>query len=277
MHLPFRLYRILIRFGGKVNIMLFTMTMIPSRTAYRRQRAPLVKLVEDRMKELGLENYSDFADHFNIGRSTVYEVLRGRVGSRGIYVKPRAETLLRFAEALETPLHELVYYFLPDAFGAEEWADGYSTANVQGVPIYIAGWCGAGPEQEVLEGDDAIFLPASFTRGRDLVAFEVHGNSMAAGAHPIYHLDVVVVDRNNKGQDGSRVVARLESGYVCKLLKDDQFGKNLYSANPEYTNGTPPVIPGERVREIVGKVVKVLSNDPDDPPEPRRNNMPRAA
>jgi repressor LexA len=245
---------------------------------HRKQREPLEKLVKSRMKELGLRNYEEFADEFGIGRSTLYDIFRGRVSETGAYFKPRAETLLRFADALETPLHELIYYFFPDAFGADDWTEGYSTAYARGVPIYIAGWVGAGPEQEVLEGEDTVYLPKSFTQGKDLVAFEVHGDSMAAGRHPIYHLDVVVVDRNNKGQDGSRVVARLESGYVCKLLKDDRFGKNLYSANPEYSNGTPPMIPGDQVQEIIGKVVKVLSNDPDDSiPQSKRNNLDKAA
>jgi repressor LexA len=246
--------------------------------AHQKTREPLEKLVKNRMKELNLKNYDEFADHFGIGRSTLYDIFRGRVSETGVYFKPRAETLLRFADALETPLHEIIYYFFPDAFGSEDWASGFSTVNASGVPIYIAGWVGAGPEQEFLEGEDTIFLPKSFTQGKDLVAFEVHGDSMSAGRYPIYHLDVVVVDKNDKGLDGSRVVARLDSGYVCKLLKVDRFGKNLYSANPEYSNGTPPVIAADRVQEIVGKVVKVLSHDPDDPSvKVKRNNLSKAA
>jgi repressor LexA len=273
----FRNYRILIHNYGKVNILAIYMAEVTKRS-FQKQREPLQKLVDDQMIKLGIETYRDFADHFEIGRSTVYEILRGRTEERGIYAKPSVSTLIAFSKALDKPLHELIYYFIPDAPGAIEWADGYSTADVKGIPIYIAGWVGAGPEREVLEGEDAIFLPTSFAKGRDLVAFEVHGDSMSAGAHPIYHLDVVVIDKNDKGQDGSRVVARLDSGYVCKLLKVDRFGKNLYSANPNYSNGTPPHIPADRVQEIVGKVVKVLSSDPEDPTlKMKRNNLSKAA
>jgi SOS-response transcriptional repressor LexA len=251
--------------------------MALSPSAYRKQRSNLIKLVDERMIKLGITSYADFADEFGIGRSSIYEILRSRSDDEP-FAYPRGETLVKFSEALELPLHEIIYHFFPDARGAEEWADGYSTTDVRGIPIYIAGWVGAGPEREVLEGEGAIFLPTSFAKGRDLVAFEVHGDSMAAGAHPIYHLDVVVIDKNDKGQDGSRVVARLDSGYVCKLLKVDRFGKNLYSANPNYSNGTPPHIPADRVQEIVGKVVKVLSNDPDDPSlKTKRNNLSQAA
>ena len=217
------------------------------------------------MEELDLKNYQEFADRFSIGRSTMYELLRGRSRTRGAYVYPNAQTMIALAGALQRPLHEIIYYILPDAPGADLFVPGSADAPRQ-IAVQIAGWCGAGPEQEILVGDEQVFVSADFARNRDLVAFEVHGDSMDAGKYPIHHLDIVLVDRGDPGHDGAAVVARLESGYVCKLLKDDKFGRNLYSRNADYTNGTPPAIPVDNHVEIVGRVVQTIARTPDPSP-----------
>lgn len=245
----------------------------------RKLRGPFNAMVAAAMRRDGIPEITKWADHWNIGRTTLYNLLSGREAASGVWVKPSLDTLSKLSHALKRPLHELVYILEPDALGAGRFAgDPLGSMILEGdyqeppratqVPIQIAGWCGAGPEQEVLVGDKEVFVPHSFAAGKELVAFEVHGDSMAAGSHPIHHLDIVIVNRKDKGYDGAAVVARLEDGYVCKLLKDDRFGKNLYSRNADYTNGTPPAIPIEQVVELVGRVVRVIANAPT-PPDPK--------
>jgi phage repressor protein C with HTH and peptisase S24 domain len=126
------------------------------------------------------------------------------------------------------------------------------------LPVRIAGWVGAGPDQNEEAYLDPVWVEEQFAQGKDLLAFKIRGDSMEGGRRPIFDGDLVLVNRNDKGYDGAAVVARLRSdGYVCKLLKIDKYGTNLVSANPAYTNGTPPYISGEQVSELVGRVVEV--------------------
>lgn len=231
---------------------------IRSRTEVQEKRARLKELIDERMKELGFLRYEEFADHYGIGRSTIYELLRGRTRSRGAYVLPRSQTMILLAVALDKPLHEIVYLLLPDAPGAEQLEQLTQGNTAQLVPVAVAGWVGAGPDQDVWT-DETIAVDRDFARSKDLVAFRIRGDSMAAGRVPIHDGDTVLVNRNDKGANTDSVVARLEGdGYVCKMLKDDKFGRMLQSRNPEHTNGTPSAIPMSHVAEIVGKVVRVV-------------------
>jgi repressor LexA len=212
------------------------------------------------MKELGIERLEEFADHIGMGRATLYALVRGRVSQVGTPIKPSFDTLVLLAKGLDRPLHQLVYMLDPDAPGADEIPRDLPI--MQPVPIKTAGWIGAGPDEyEEIDGEH-IWVEERFARGKDLVAFRIRGDSMEGGPRPIFDGDLVLVNKKDKGFDGATVVARLDGGgYVCKLLKDDRFGKHLVSQNPNYTNGTPPYIPADQVEEIVGRVIEVRHSE----------------
>ncbi|MEX2534144.1 MAG: LexA family transcriptional regulator [Trueperaceae bacterium] len=214
---------------------------------------PFSTRIARRMKQLGMTRLEQFAEFSGIGATTVYGLMQGRVSRHGKLVKPSLDTLARLADALEMPLHELVYELEPAARGAED----VTPRKVLRLPVHVAGWVGAGPTQDdSILGND-VWVDALFARSKDLVAFRIRGDSMALGPRPILDGDLVLVNRNDKGYDGAAVVARLASeGYVCKLLKDDQFGWKLVSANPRATDGTPPYIGADEVAEVVGRVIE---------------------
>jgi repressor LexA len=214
---------------------------------------PFKERILRRMRQLGMAKLEQFAEFSGIGATTVYGLVQGRVSRHGKSVKPSLETLARLADALEVPLHELVYELEPAARGAES-AD---PRKVLRLPVHVAGWVGAGPVQEDEILDDSVWVDAHVARSKDLVAFRIRGDSMAMGPRPILSGDIVLVDRNDKGHDGAAVVARLAGeGYVCKVLKDDRFGWKLISANTRATDGTPPYISAEEVAEVVGRVIE---------------------
>ena len=235
----------------------------------RSLRGPFNALIVRAMRRDGIKEITKWADHWGIGRTTLYALLRGREAKSGKWMKPSIDTLVLLSKALGKPLHELVYIIEPDAPGAElvrAQRPAESLLGVRMVELQVAGWCGAGPDQfdELL--DEHVCVEEDFVRGRDLVAFRIRGDSMEAGKNPIYNGDTVLVDRSDKGYDTASVVARLSSGgYVCKTLKDDKFGVNLVSANPNYTNGTPPYIPRADITEIVGRVVRVIHDSAGNP------------
>jgi repressor LexA len=217
---------------------------------------PFNRLIADTMRHQGIERLEDFADKWGIGRSTIYDLVRGRVSVHGGWSKPSVETLVKLAAALNLPTHELLYLLEPEAPGATEinlYTPGAS---------YVSriGHAGAGPGQNhALE--DRVPVPNDWARGRDLVAFTVRGDSMAGGKRPIYDGDTVIVDKSRGVRSGMIVVARLaDDSYVCKAFKDDKFGKRLTSLNPLYTNAAPPVIPLEDVAEIIGPVVRLAAD-----------------
>lgn len=219
---------------------------------------PFNTRIERRMKQLGMTKLEQFAEYSGIGATTVYGLVQGRVSRHGKLVKPSLDTLALLADALEVPLHELVYELEPAARGAED----VNPRKVVRLPVHVAGWVGAGPNQddEILEDD--VWVDALVARSKDLVAFRIRGDSMALGPRPVFDGDLVVVNRKDKGYDGSIVVARLATeGYVCKLLKDDLFGWKLMSANPQARDGTPPYIRAEEVAEVVGRVVEIRHAD----------------
>ncbi|WP_172960085.1 S24 family peptidase [Thermus scotoductus] len=191
---------------------------------------------------MGFRKLEEFADYYNIGRTTVYSLVIGRkIGDK--YIKPSLDTLTKLSLALEIPVEQLIERLYPEG--------SFLTKKEVGVPII--GYVGGGPSQ--LEEIEERTVPVRVKGdARHLAAFKVRGNSMCAGKRPICHGDVIIVNTEDKGHPGAIVVARLENGeYVVKLLKNGA----LYSTNPE-ENG-PPVIPLDQVAEIVGRVVEVRS------------------
>lgn len=220
-----------------------------SKSEVGQLRGPLNGLIADRMRQLGMETVKEFADKFGIGRSTIYDLVRGR--SDGSISNPSLETISRLADALERPAHEILYLVSPSTRGAA------TTVRASQVPVYLAGCAGAGPEQLQEIHDHTVLVEAEFAYGRDLSAFHVCGESMAGGRHPIYDGDVVIVDRNLGGEINQPVVARLAgNGYVVKRLRP---GGILDSTNPEYNDEEQAVIMPDRVAQIVGRVVRVQS------------------
>lgn len=206
-----------------------------------------------RMDEQGWTKLEQFADHYRIGRTTVYALVLGRQSSGGEWIKPSLDTLIRLAIALDKPVEELVERLYPDLDLPKSAAAPSRMAEVS-----VLGFVGAGPGQEALVQDGSVFVTKRFARGKNLVAYRVRGDSMCGGKRPICDGDTILVNRLDKGQSGSPVVARLKDGtHVCKALKEDKFGRRLMSLNPLYTNATPPMIPAADVSEIIGKVVMV--------------------
>lgn len=228
---------------------------------------PFNTRIAARMQQLGHRRLEEFAEYSGIPPTTVYGLVRGRVSRHGNWVKPSIDTLTKLADALEVPLYVLIYDLEPDARGAELAATmaiferDPTRLPVRMLDTLVAGWAGSEPEPQTETAGGDICVEEEFAKGRNLLAFRVYGDSMAAGRNPIYSGDLVIVDRNNQGANADTVVAQLKDGsYVCKAFKDDRFGKLLQSRNVDHTNGTPPVIPMDEVAEIVGKAVRIIHN-----------------
>lgn len=234
--------------------------------AYQKARGAFNAMLVRAMRRDGIKEITHWADHHGVGRSTLYAIMRGRETASGTWVMPSMATAVKLAEALGVPLHELIYVLIPDAPGARhapsESTDVFRPSPVTRVLVEVAGWVGAGPDQyEEIDGQ-SVYVESAFARGKKLRAFRVRGDSMAAGRHPIVDGDIVIVDTTDPGQNTDAVVARLHNdAYVCKMLKDDRFGKLLQSRNVEHTNGTPSAIPVDEVAEIVGRVVRVIHDE----------------
>lgn len=229
-----------------------------SRAQVQEARSRLAELIRSKMKTEGLDSISEFADKHGIGRSTLYELVRGRTRTRGAWVHPSLTTAIALAKALDRPLHEIIYLLEPDAPGAETTMA--SDAPLMQVDVEVAGWVGAGPSQDYQSSEKPIWVDLEFAQGKELRAFRVRGDSMAAGKRPIYDGDIVLVNALDKGYNTASVVARLkDDSHVVKMLKDDRFGQLLQSRNPEHTNGTPSAIPLSEVDDIIGRVVKIYA------------------
>jgi repressor LexA len=217
---------------------------------------PFNDLIQSRMKELGLSSVGAFAEYAQVARATMYNVVAGRISENGTYVKPSTDTIFALARALRRPAHELLYRLDPEAYGATE---APRPPNLVTVPVI--GFVGAGPGQSEMLEQSHVCVSSEFAARKDLVAFQVRGDSMEGGKRPIRHGDRVVVNRADKGASGDAVVARLSNGtMVCKLHKDDLFGWQLLSANPMHTNGTPSRIMQDEVAEVIGRVVQVIGD-----------------
>jgi repressor LexA len=215
------------------------------------------------------EAVDEFATKYGIVPEVLQGIFYGGLNAQGELVQPPVSALQDLADVLGEPVSKLMMLYLsyPGAnqmfFNRDDvrkLREGLTQeiAPVISVPLKVAGWVGAGPDQYE-EADGYVYIEREFAHGRNLAAFRVRGDSMAAGKHPIYNGDLVVVDTGDIGQNTDSVVAELVSdGFVCKMLKDDRFGKQLQSRNPEHTNGTPTSIAFQDVRRIVGKVVRIL-------------------
>jgi repressor LexA len=216
---------------------------------------PFNDLISAHMKRHNLDTLEDFANVANVGRSTVYDLVRGRLTPQGNWVKPSIDVLVKLAQTLEMPAHELLYRLEPEAYGS----NAFNT--VEGYYVTVAGYVGAGPGQLEPCDTTTISVTPSFVSGKDLVAYIIRGDSMDGGKSPIKDGATVIVNSLDKGTSGQAVVALLEDGsMVCKLLKNDKFGYQLLSANPFYTNSTPPRILQNEIAEIIGRVVRIVQD-----------------
>lgn len=225
---------------------------------------PFNTRIANRMRQLGMNKLEEFADHFGLGRTTVYALVQGRTSITGAQVKPSLDTLIKLAQALEIPAHVLLYELDPTAPGAETLSEHPPITKVPILAasprIPVVGQVGAGPDQSD-QLEESFLVEESFARGKNLIAFRVFGNSMEGGRNPIFDGDLVLVNTLDKGVTGGTVVARLEGdGHVCKRLILDPSGKPQYltSTNPEYVDPTFAMIPADRVAEVVGSVVRVV-------------------
>lgn len=68
------------------------------------------------MRAQNIPTVKEFADRHGLGRSTLYDLVRGPVeSSKG----PSTSTLVSLARALGRPTHEILYLLNPDAPGAD--------------------------------------------------------------------------------------------------------------------------------------------------------------
>lgn len=226
------------------------------------------KLIAARMRKLGHQTLKEFAKYAGIGSTTLYNLVLGRVTESGVIVKPSIDTLVQLARALEEPVDKLLFMLVPDAPGAESWGDQPPARRFR---VRVAGWVGAGPEQFEEISGSWVVVEEDFARGKQLQAFRVRGDSMAAGKRPIHDGDIVLVNTLDKGYNTAAVVARLMDGrYICKMYREDHFGRFLVSANAAHTNGTPVSIKLSEVDEVIGRVVRIISSDDqlvEEPPD----------
>lgn len=214
-------------------------------------RGPLTAYVVNAMRRDNIPTVKEWAAHHGLARPTLYALLRGRATATGVLVKPSLDFLKAFSDAVRAPLHELLYILEPDALGA---GTAFSD-QVRKVPVYVPGRVGAGPLQSS-PTDQTVYVEAEFAQGKDLIGFRIEGNSMEGGKRPIFDGDIVLVNRHDTGTNGSVVVARIEDdGYVCKKVRDTF----LVSTNPEYTQSGLTIISPDRISQIVGRVVRVIS------------------
>ena len=78
-------------------------------------RGALNVLITEHMRRHEIKDAGQFAEKAGLSRSTVYGVIRGQVGPD---TYPSLVTLIRLAEVLDRPTHELLYLLVPDAPGA---------------------------------------------------------------------------------------------------------------------------------------------------------------
>lgn len=214
-----------------------------------RLRGPLNNLIAARMQALGLPTVKQFADYAEVGRTSIYELVRGRTTTNRAWTNPSIDTLIKLAVALDVPTHELLYLIDPSAPGAD-------LVTGKHLPLYVAGRVDTGPEHLAPSGE-VVYVEQAFMVNRELMAFRVYEDSMAGGKHPIYQGDVVIVDRLLPGELNFPVVARLrEGGFVVKRLRP---GGILDSANPE-ADPQQALIAPDQVAHVLGRVVRVISN-----------------
>jgi SOS-response transcriptional repressor LexA/transcriptional regulator with XRE-family HTH domain len=245
--------------------------------------SPLFEAIQTVMLEryrLSQESLHKFAEREHLVPEVLEAIYYGGRDEQGRLAQPPLGTLVDLAVALNMPRSQILARYLrhPCSNGmfwgaqdvekmeASDLSEQVGTAGgqpvMQQVPVETAGWVGAGPEENEELDLEPIWVEERFAQGKELRAFKIRGDSMSAGRKPIFDGDLVIVNRKDKGYEGAAVIARLRSdGYVCKRLKDDKFGWHLVSANPDYTNGTPPYIGAEDVAEVVGRVIEIRHKD----------------
>ena len=223
----------------------------------RSPTGPFNKLIADFMVRRNMRRIEEFAAASGIGETTLYNIVMGKKTATGRPQKILVDTLAKLADTLHVPMHELLYMLEPDGYGRDQLADRPAAVRIK---VQLAGMVGAGSTQQT-ESDRDIYIEEDFARGKDLVAFQVQGNSMEGGKNPIHDGDIVVVNRNDRGLIGNIVVARInDDGYVCKKPLIDGAGQlqQLVSTNLDYADPQFRIIDRENVAEIVGKVVRVI-------------------
>lgn len=78
-----------------------------ARTKRHDLRGPFNEDIRKVMVERGWTKLEQFADHFGIGRTTVYSLVLGRQTSQGEWVKPSLDTIIKLSIALNRPVDEL--------------------------------------------------------------------------------------------------------------------------------------------------------------------------
>ena len=73
--------------------------------------SPFAEMIYQAMKDLNFKRLEDFADHFDIGRTTVYSLVTSRKSPDGRFVQPSIDTLFKFETALNRPVTELIEVF----------------------------------------------------------------------------------------------------------------------------------------------------------------------
>jgi SOS-response transcriptional repressor LexA len=229
----------------------FGMTRKVPKGGIAEQRGPINGLIVDKMREKNLGTLRDFADFAGVGRATMYELVRGRSNSSSP-TRPSLETLDKLAVVLDMPMYKLLYMVSPDSPGADH------VLGSEMLRVHLVGHVGAGRQQMQEIDGDSVYIERAFAQGRELVAFRVRGDSMAGGKHPIYDDDVVIIDRHLGGEINSPVVARLrDDGHVVKRLRA---GGYLDSSNTAFDDPELSIIQPDRVAQILGPVVRVISN-----------------
>ena len=123
--------------------------------------------------------------------------------------------------------------------------------------------------EPIKEGEEpALWLEETFIQGRNLLAFRIESDSMEGGTRPIFNGDLVIVDSGDKGHDAVPVIARLkDKRYVCKLLIDEGYGKNLVGTKSTPDDDIPFYIPSEKIEAIEGRVIEVRRSEAFSPRE----------
>jgi transcriptional regulator with XRE-family HTH domain len=101
---------------------------------YPELHGPFNDWIDRAMQEQGLGSYNAFADRHGIGRSTLSNLRRGRVGRDGQWVGTDLRTLERLAAALGRPLIDLL----------ERYYAGEGRPGLLPPRVPVVGWVGLG-------------------------------------------------------------------------------------------------------------------------------------
>lgn len=240
----------------------------------RNKYAPFRGLIAKRMKELEIRTVEEFGERFGISRGTIYTLYSGRISVHGTPVRPSVETLLALSKALQAPFYWLMYLLGPEALGQENFddleelllgvdkdSDRYkvlselsvsSRFTSELVDLYPTGWDSDTIRRSARSVVGYAWIAKDNRKDSELEAFSEFGDSMAAGAHPIYVGDTIIVDKVERAEDGALVVIQLEDGArLCRLLRRKQY----VTTNPLKTDPTPITL-NMHEASLLGRVVE---------------------